>query len=168
MSCLQEALTQYCAAASITKYIRTASNPFALRNRQPQVLRALSCIARPDHTLWRPQQSLRTCQTILRERLMKGIRVPGRSPSLQPYVDRYRTDGIVHIGIDAFPGAMIDSIERITFVTSRAYIVRLSSSRSTESISRWSSAPVRLTTPNLYLRSHPSTILSIRTLSAGC
>jgi glycine cleavage system H lipoate-binding protein len=71
------------------------------------------------------------------------------------------TDGIVHIGVDAFLTAMVDSIERITFVTSQG------AHRPTAVITVHGvdlqlvfPHPLRLTTPNLYLRSHPSTILT--------
>ena len=49
---------------------------------------------------------------------MEGIRVPGwlgfSANHLWIDID---SDGVVHIGIDAFLASMLDSIDRITFVT---------------------------------------------------
>ena len=70
-------------------------------------------------------------------------------------------DGIVHIGIDAFLASALDTIERITFVTTHG-THRPTVVFTVHGVDLQMVFPhqVHLTTCNLYLRTHPSTILT--------
>jgi glycine cleavage system H lipoate-binding protein len=71
------------------------------------------------------------------------------------------SDGTVHIGIDAFLASALDTIDRITFVTMHG-ICRPTVVFTVHGVDLYMVFPhhVHLTTNNLYLRTHPLTVLS--------
>jgi len=70
-------------------------------------------------------------------------------------------EGNVHIGIDAFLASVLDSVERITFVTSHG-MHRPTVMLTVHGVDLQMVFPhqVHLTSPNLYLRTHPQTLLT--------
>jgi glycine cleavage system H lipoate-binding protein len=158
---LQEALTQYCAAASITKYIPYSEAVLShCGTDSHRYCELYLAFAQPDQ-LHAPTSNAPAGDPS-HEYLVEGIRVPGglTYSANHMWMD-IGSDGLVHIGIDAFLAAMIDSIERITFVTTqgthRPTVVFTIHGVDLQMVFPH---PLRLNASNLYLRSNPSTILS--------
>jgi len=161
---LQEALMQYCGAASVTKYIPYSEAVLSHCGTDSHKYCALFLtLAHPEHTHVEaipanPQEADDAAQ----EYLVEGIRVPGwlAFSANHLWIDR-GTDGVVHIGIDAFLASVLDTIDRITFVTTHG-IHRPTVVFTVHGVDLQMVFPYRvhLTACNLYLRTHPSTVLS--------
>jgi glycine cleavage system H lipoate-binding protein len=121
---LQEALIQFCGAASVAKYI-----PYSEEVLSPcgtdghNYCELFLSIAQPDHThLPLPGADPSTvdadrCQ----EYLVEGLHVPGwlwYSPN-HMWLD-VGDHGIVHIGVDSFLAGMLGGIEGVSFVTTQS------------------------------------------------
>jgi glycine cleavage system H lipoate-binding protein len=158
---LQEALTQYCAAASITKYIPYSEAGLShCGTDSHKYCELYLAFAQPDHV--HVPASEAPAGDPSREYLVEGLRVPGSlAYSANHMWMDVGSDGLVHIGIDAFLAAMIDSIDRITFVTTQG-MHRPTVVFTIHGVDLQMVFPhaLQLNTPNLYLRSNPSTILT--------
>ena len=161
---LQEPLMQFCAAASVTKYI-------------PYSEAVLSHCGTDSHkycelylSLAHPERAHFTDHAIAgnspddpaHEYMAEGIRVPGwlAFSANHMWID-IGSDGVFHIGIDAFLATMFDSIDRITFVTTEG-IHRPTAVITVHGVDLQMvfPLPVLLKTANLYIRTHPSIVLS--------
>jgi glycine cleavage system H lipoate-binding protein len=161
---LQEPLMQYCGAASVTKYI-------------PYSEAVLSHCGTDSHkycelylSLAHPERARFTEHTATgcpsddpsQEYLVEGIRVPGwlEFSANHMWID-IGTDGVVHIGIDAFLATMFDSIDRITFVTPEG-VHRPTAVITVHGVDLQMvfPHPIHIKTANLYIRTHPSIVLS--------
>ncbi len=161
---LQEALMQYCAAASITKYIPYSEAVLShCGTDSHKYCELFLSLAHPEH---RPSTGIaagtQEDDEAAQEYLVEGIRVPGRLAfsANHMWID-IGTDGTVHIGIDSFLASALDSIDQITFVTMHG-ICRPTVVFTVHGVDLYMVFPhsVHLTTNNLYLRTHPSTVLS--------
>lgn len=162
--CLQDALTQFCAAASVTKYIPYSEEVLShCGTDSHKYCELFLALANPDHThVAEHTAPLAATEDPSGEYLVEGIRVCGHlAYSANHMWTDIGSDGVVHIGIDGFLAAMIDTIDRVTFVTThgvhRPTIVLTIHGVDLQMVFP---RPVRITTPNLYLRSHPATILT--------
>lgn len=161
---LQEALMQYCAAASVTKYIPYSEAVLShCGTDSHKYCELFLTLAHPEHThLSGIATTVQAADDPTQEYCVEGIRIPGwlAFSANHMWID-IGTDGNVHIGIDAFLAAMLDSIDRITFVTTQgAHRPTVVFTVHGVDIQMVFPHRVHLTTPNLYLRTHPSTVLS--------
>jgi glycine cleavage system H lipoate-binding protein len=162
---LQEALTQYCAAASVTKYIPYSEEVLShCGTDSHRYCELYLTLAHPEHT---HHPSIVTDEETAdddptREHDVDGIRVPGwlAYSANHMWID-IGDEGNVHIGIDAFLASVLDSVERITFVTSQG-VHRPTVMLTVHGVDLQMVFPhqVYLTSPNLYLRTHPQTVLT--------
>jgi glycine cleavage system H lipoate-binding protein len=161
---LQESLVQYCAAASVTKYIPYSEAELShCGTDSHKYCELFLTLAHPERASFSTVASTGTeAGDTSHEFLVEGIRVPGWlgfSPN-HMWID-IDSDGLVHIGIDAFLASMLDSIDRITYVTTegvhRPTVVLTIHGVDLQMVFPH---PVRLKSPNLYVRAHPSTLLS--------
>jgi glycine cleavage system H lipoate-binding protein len=97
-----------------------------------------------------------------KEHLVEGIKVPGwLSYSANHMWIDIGSDGIVHIGIDAYLASALDSIDHITFVTTNG-VHRPTVVLTIHGVDLQMVFPhqILITSPNLYLRTHPATLLA--------
>jgi glycine cleavage system H lipoate-binding protein len=161
---LQEALMQYCAAASLTKYIPYSEAVLShCGTDSHKYCELFLTFAHPERRQTAGiEASTQEADTTAQEYLVEGIRVPGwlAYSANHLWIDT-GTDGVVHIGIDAFLASVLDTIDRITFVTThgtdRPTVVFTVHDVDFQVMFPH---PIHLTSCNLYLRTHPSTILS--------
>jgi len=161
---LQEALMQYCAAASVPKYIPYSEAVLShCGTESHKYCELFLSLAHPEHRQAAGiAASTQEADAATQEYLVEGVRVPGwlAYSANHLWID-IGTDGVVHIGIDAFLASLLDTIDRITFVTmhgsQRPTVVFTIHGVDLQMVFPH---PVHLTSCNLYLRTHPSTILS--------
>ena len=161
---LQEALMQYCAAASVTKYIPYSEAVLShCGTDSHKYCELFLTFAHPErrHTAG-IETGTQQAESTTQEYLVEGVRVPGwlAYSANHLWID-IGSDGVVHIGIDGFLASVLDTIDRITFVTThgthRPTVVFTVHDVDLQMMFPY---PVTLTSCNLYLRTHPSTVLS--------
>lgn len=162
---LQEALMQYCGAASVTKYIpysEAALSPCGTESHKYCEL--FLSMAHPDRTHFHdPWDGVAdVCEGSAEEFVVEGIRVPGwlYYSGNHMWADQ-GSEGKIHIGIDAFLAGMLGSIERILFVTPsgihRPTVVLTVNGTDLQLVFP---ARVHITAVNSYLRSQPEVLLA--------
>ncbi len=161
---LQEPLMQYCAAASVTKYIPYSEAVLShCGTDSHKYCELYLSLAHPERAHFTDTAAAGdTTDDPAREYLVEGIRVPGwlAFSANHMWID-IGTDGMVHIGIDAFLATMFDSIDRITFVTAEG-IHRPTAVITVHGVDLQMvfPHPAHLKTANLHIRTHPSIVLS--------
>lgn len=156
---LQESLVQYCAAASVVKYIPysesslspcgTASHRFCDLYHE---------IASPDCG----SEMTADRQECADEHDVEGVRMPGwlwYSPN-HLWLD-VGADGVLHVGIDAFLAGLLGEIDRLTFVTPRGlhYPTAVISVQGMD-LQIVFPKQITVTKPNAYLRLNPGKLLT--------
>lgn len=161
---LQEALMQYCGAASVTKYIPYSEAVLShCGTDSHKYCELFLTLAHPDHGhLAEIAASTHAAGDPAQEYLIEGIRVPGwlAFSANHMWID-IGSDGIVHLGVDAFLAGMLDAIDRISFVTTTGFqCPTVVFTVHDVDLQMMFPHPVHITNPNLYLRTHPATVLS--------
>ncbi len=161
---LQEPLMQYCAAASVTKYIPYSEAVLShCGTDSHKYCELYLSLAHPERAHFTDlATTVHTTDDPTQEYLVEGIRVPGwlAFSANHMWID-IGSDGIVHIGIDAFLATMFDSIDRITFVTADG-VHRPTAVITVHGVDLQMVFPhsVHLKSANLHIRTHPSIVLS--------
>jgi glycine cleavage system H lipoate-binding protein len=120
---LQEALIQFCGAASVTKYIPYSEAVLSQCGTDSHhYCELFLSIARPDRTsIPSPDGDASACHSDrCQEHLVEGLRVPGwlwYTPN-HMWLD-VGDNGVVHIGVDAFLAGMLGGVDSISFVTTQ-------------------------------------------------
>jgi glycine cleavage system H lipoate-binding protein len=161
---LQEALTQYCGAASVAKYIPYSEAVLShCGTESHKYCELYLSLAHPEHMSFQNHTTALEPQiNAAREYQIQGISVPGHLfySANHMWID-ISSDGVVHVGIDAFLASMIDSIDQISYVTlqglQRPTVVLTVHG---VDLQMMFPNPIVISNANLYLRTHPSTILS--------
>jgi glycine cleavage system H lipoate-binding protein len=162
---LQEALIQYCGAASVVKYI-----PYSEAVHSPcgtdchNYCELFLSIAQPDR---RQLPATETDPAAVdpdrsQEHLVEGVRVPGwlwYSPN-HMWLD-IGDHGIVHIGVDGFLAGLMGEVERVTFATTNG-VYRPAVFLSVRGIDLQLVFPrhVNISHPNAALGIHPGRLLA--------
>ena len=158
---LQESLVQYCAAASVTKYI-----PYSEALLSPcgtashRYCELFLAIASPAGTPSREQSTAPdpSDKATLAEHDVDGVKVPGWLwYSLNHFWLDLSSEGIIHIGIDGLLARSLGSADRLTFVT-HSGVQFPTAVITTGGVDLQLSFPRKLliTKTNSYLRSNPS------------
>jgi glycine cleavage system H lipoate-binding protein len=161
---LQEALTQYCGAAPVVKYIPYSEAELSnCGTESHKYCELYLSLAHPDHASLRAAATTPSMQEgSTHEYLIEGTRIPGwlYYTANHMWLD-VSSDGVVHVGIDAFLARMLDSVEQISFVTLQG-MQRPAVVLTVHGVDLQMVFPnaFRITKANLYLRTNPSTILT--------
>jgi glycine cleavage system H lipoate-binding protein len=160
---LQEALTQYCGAASVAKYIPYSEEVLShCGTESHKYCELYLSLAHPEHASLMDVSAAPGDTSADREYMLEGIHVPGRLyySANHMWLD-ISSDGVVHVGIDGFIARMLDGIEQVSFVTlqgvQRPTVVLTVHGVDLQMVFP---NPLPITKANLYLRTHPATILA--------
>ncbi len=154
---------EFCAAASVTKYV-PATNDLLSRCNSDGHLYCELFLTRADPTGARRPRTVGTHVPAVGDRMpsVEGIPVP---PQLS-YTPNHMwldvaEDGFCHVGIDGFAAKVIGSAEKVTFATSRA-VGRPVAMLTVNGVDLQMvfPNPLHLSAANLYLRTAPSKMTS--------
>jgi glycine cleavage system H lipoate-binding protein len=160
---LHESLVQYCAAASVTKYIPYSEAVLShCGTESHKYCELFLAIASPEHPSVFETVVNNNVFDNTKTHLVDGVSVPGwlsYSPN-HMWMD-VSDDGLVHIGVDAFLAKVLGTLERLSFVTTkgtnRPTVVLTVSGVDLQMVFP---NPIHITTPNTYLRTNPSKVLT--------
>lgn len=161
---LQESLVQYCSAASVTKYVPYSESVLSQCGTESHKYCELYlALANPiaGETRERTTHENQSCDDT-KEFVVDGIRVPGwlwYSPN-HMWLD-IGSDGVFHVGVDAFMAKTLGTLDSLTFVTTKGLhrptvVLGL---RGAE-LQMVFPNQMLIAKPNAYLRTNPSRIFN--------
>jgi glycine cleavage system H lipoate-binding protein len=161
---LHESLVQYCAAASVTKYIpyseAVLSNCGTESHKYCELFLA---IASPEHPSFHETEiDTAICNDYTKAHMVDGVSVPGwLSYSPNHMWMNVSDDGVVHIGVDAFLAKTLGSLDRLSFITTkgvaRPTVVLTVCGVDLQMVFP---NPIHISKANAYLRTNPSKVLT--------
>ena len=158
---LNESLVQYCAAASVTKYIPYSEAILSQCGTESHKYCELYlALANPEHASIAEAEVAGKNPNV--EHLIEGIRVHDLiSYSANHMWLEMSDDGYVHVGIDAFLAKLLGSIERLSFVTTKG-VNRPTAVLTVHGVDLQMVFPneIQITKPNSYLRTNPSKVFT--------
>lgn len=156
---LQESLVQYCTAAPVSKYVPyTEAQLSRCGTEAHRYCEAFLSLAQPAVA----QPFVPAASPATEEEWVDGIQVPNNlafSPN-HLWLD-VGTDGMCHVGIDAFFARVLGHLDGLSFVTWKG-VARPTAVLTVRGIDLHLAFPnpMQITGVNAYLRSHPEKIIS--------
>lgn len=162
---LHESLVQYCAATSVTKYIPYSEAALShCGNESHKYCELFLALANPGgtglHSVAGHPQDPQDARN--QDFLVDEVHMPGRLwySANHMWLDA-NSDGLVHIGVDAFFARILGSIEQLSFITARGLhhptVVFTVQGVDAQLVFPWA---VNITKNNAYLRTNPSKLLA--------